>query len=210
MVSSRTFDLDYALESPGQWGVSRVELWGTRDGGETWRNYALDDDNRSPLRVCVEGEGLYGFRLVAQSTGGLAATGPQPGDLPELWVAVDLKGPRAELLSVQQGVGNMSDHLVIHWRVEDSNLESQPIALFYSSRAGGPWSAVATGLENTGEYAWRLDRYLPSRFYLRLEARDLAGNVASCQTPQTIVLNRAQPTVRLRGVHTPGISSDVE
>jgi hypothetical protein len=210
MVSSRTFDLDYALESPGQWGVSRVELWGTRDGGGTWRNYALDDDNRSPLRVRVEGEGLYGFRLVAQSTGGLAATSPQPGDLPELWVAVDLKGPRAELLSVQQGVGNVSDHLVIHWRVEDSNLESQPIALFYSSRAGGPWSAVATGLENTGEYAWRLDRYLPSRFYLRLEARDLAGNVASCQTPQAIVLNRTQPTVRLRGVHTPGISSDAE
>ncbi len=210
MVSSRTFDLDYALESAGQWGVSRVELWGTRDGGKTWRNYALDDDNRSPLRVRVEGEGLYGFRLVARSTGVLAAAGPQPGDPPELWVAVDMEVPRTELLSVQQGVGNVSDHLVIRWRVEDSNLESQPIALFYSSRAGGPWSAVATGLENTGEYAWRLDRHLPGRFYLRLEARDLAGNVASYQTPQPIVLNRAQPTVRLRGVHMPGASSGVE
>ena len=105
--------------------------------------------------------------------------------------------------------GKVADHLGVRWRVEDSNLESQPIALFYSSRAGGPWSAVATGLENTGEYAWRLDRHLPGRFYLRLEARDLAGNVASYQTPQPIVLNRAQPTVRLRGVHTPD-SSGIE
>lgn len=204
MVGQRTFDLDYALDEVGRWGVSRVELWGTRDGGRAWRNYAFDDDNRSPIRVTVEGEGLYGFRIVAQSPGGPPPTIPNAGDVPELWVGVDLQQPRAELLSVDQGVGNLSDHLVIRWRAEDTNLDRHPIALFYSSRAGGPWTAVATGLENTGEYAWRLERHLPSQFYLRLEARDTAGNLGAYQTAQPVVLNQAQPAAHLRGVHPPG------
>ena len=58
----------------------------------------------------------------------------------------------------------------------------------------------STGLENTGEYTWRLERHVPDRFYLRLEARDIAGNLAAYQTPAPIMLNRPQPTGRLRGV----------
>ncbi len=65
----------------------------------------------------------------------------------------------------------------------DNNLEPRPISLFYSSRSTGPWSAIATNLENTGEYAWRVERYVPTRFYLRIEARDTAGNLAAFQTP---------------------------
>ncbi len=69
-VSSRTFDLDYHFDDLGRWGISRVELWGTRDGGKSWRRYAEDADLRSPLRVTVDGEGVYGFRIVAQAAGG--------------------------------------------------------------------------------------------------------------------------------------------
>jgi hypothetical protein len=45
-----------------------------------------------------------------------------------------------------------------------------------------------------------LGRHVPDRFYLRLEARDVAGNLATCQSPAPILLNRPQPTGRLRGV----------
>jgi hypothetical protein len=210
MVGVRTFDLDYSLEQSGSWGISRVELWGTRDGGRTWRQYAYDDDNRSPIRVTVEGEGIYGFRIVAQSPGGPGPSHPQTGDQPELWVGVDLEAPQAELLAVEQGVGNLSDHLILRWRAADKNLDRRPIALFYSSRAGGPWTAIATGLENAGEYSWRLERHLPSQFHLRLEARDTAGNLTAYQTSQPIVLNRAQPSAHLRGVHPPGSARATE
>jgi hypothetical protein len=204
MVSLRTFDLDYDLDEVGQWGVSRVELWGTRDGGRTWRQFAFDDDNRSPIRVTVEGEGIYGFRIIAQSPGGPATSQPQPGDVPELWVGVDLEKPFAELLSVEQGGGNQSDHLILRWRAEDMNFDRRPISLYYSSRAGGPWTAIATGLENTGQYSWRLERHLPAQFYIRLEARDLAGNLAAFQTSQPVALNQAQPAARLQGVRPAG------
>jgi hypothetical protein len=202
MVNTTTFGLEYEVESVDRWGVSRVELWGTRDGGQTWRRYSLDDDNRSPVETTVEGDGLYGFRVVVESAGGFASRPPQPGDRPELWVGVDQQRPVVELTSIEQGQGNLADHLILRWRAEDSNLESRPIAIFYSSRPTGPWSAVATGLENTGEYAWRLSRYLPPQFFLRMEARDSAGNLAAYQTTEPIVLNQPQPSGRLRGVQT--------
>jgi hypothetical protein len=147
--------------------------------------------------VTVDEEGLYGFRLLVESADAPAAQ-PVAGDAPELWVDVDLQRPTAVLTAVEPGVGNMSDHLILRWRTADSNLEPRPISLFYSSRSAGPWSAVATSLENTGEYAWRVERHVPARFYLRLEARDTAGNLAAFQTRDAIEFAPPVANGRLR------------
>ena len=125
---------------------------------------------------------------------------PKSGEEPELVVSVDLQPPVAELLAAEPGEGNLTDHMRIRWKAEDENLEPRPIGLFYSSFPNGPWSTVATGLENTGSYVWRIERHVPNRFYLKLEARDTAGNVAAFQTPEPLELNRPQPTGTLRNV----------
>jgi len=191
-VGSRTFALEYELAGLGQNGVSRVALWGSRDGGQSWHHYADDEDHRSPLSVTVDDAGLYGFRIVVEAAGGPAASVPRTGDQPELWVAVDLARPLAELISIQPGSGNLADHLILRWRAEDDNLEPRPIALFYSSRPSGPWSTIATGLENTGEYSWRIERCVPPQIYLRLEVRDLAGNLAAFQTAGSVEIQSPQ------------------
>jgi hypothetical protein len=152
------------------------------------------------VQVTVDGEGVYGFRIVAHSAAGAATFPPQSGDQPELWVAVDLNRPSVELISIEPGSGNEADYLILRWRADDDNLEPRPISLFYSSRPAGPWSAVATNLENSGEYAWRLERHVPARFYLRLEARDTAGNLAAYQTAEPVLLERPQPTGHIQGI----------
>jgi hypothetical protein len=191
--------LEYDLDAVGHWGVSRVELWGTHDGGQTWRSFAQDDDNRSPLVVTVDDEGLYGFRIVADSAGSAESSRPLPGDAPELWVAVDLRRPVIELTKIERGHGNQADHLILRWRAQDNNLEPRPIALFYSSRPAGPWSAVATNLEDTGEYAWRVERHVPARIFLRIEARDTAGNLAAFQTREPVEIPQDALAGQLRG-----------
>lgn len=204
LVGSRTFALEYDLEGTDHRGVARLELWGTRDGGQSWHCYARDDDNRSPVVVTVEEEGLYGFRLVVQGAGDTPAVPPSAGEEPELWVAVDLQRPTVELTAIERGEGNLADHLILRWRAADDNLESRPISLFYSSRPGGPWSAVATNLEDSGAYAWRLERHVPERCYLRIEARDTAGNLAAFQTREPIELTTTTASGRLRGATTVG------
>jgi hypothetical protein len=198
LVGSRTFALEYELDHAGGRGVASVELWGTRDGGQTWRAYNRDDDNRSPLIVTVDDEGQFGFRLVVDGSGEAPSPRPAPGDSPELWVAVDLNHPTAELTAIEPGNGNLADHLIFRWRADDDNLEQRPISFFYSSHPVGPWSAIATNLENTGQYAWRVERHVPTRFYVRLEARDSAGNLAVFQTRDPIEFTPPATGGRLR------------
>ena len=199
-VNSKTFDVEYDLSSVGPWGVSRVELWGTYDAGASWQRFGTDVDNRSPLRVNVPDSGSYGFRIVVHAAGGAATPPPQAGDNPELVVDVDLQAPTAELSSVAAQNGALAGHLQLRWRATDTNLERQPISLFYGSYPGGPWSPIATELPNTGSYTWRMERHVPGRFFVKLEVRDTAGNVAQAQTDEPFEISRPQPTGTLRGV----------
>lgn len=197
LVGSRTFALEYDLDG-AEAGIARVELWGTRDGGRSWSRFAIDSDNLSPLVATVDAEGLYGFKILVQNAGARAPNSPSAGDAPELWVAVDLQRPIIELTAIERGTGNLADHLVLNWRAEDNNLEARPIAIYFSSRPGGPWSAIATNLENSGQYAWRVERYVPSKIYLRIEARDTADNMAAFQTREPIECGQTSATARFR------------
>lgn len=203
-VNATRFALDYNLESVGQWGVSRVEVWGSLDHGETWRQFAVDSDNRSPVDLQVDGPGLYGFRILVQGVGGLPVVRPRPGDLPEVQVSVDLEQPVTRITAAAQGEGYFADHLIINWQVDDAQLESRSIKLLYSNRPNGPWQPVAANLENTGKYAWRLQRHLPGALYVRLEARDRAGNVGADQTQQPILISLPEPTGRIQSVRPLG------
>jgi hypothetical protein len=191
-VNSRSFALEYKLEDVGQQGVTKVELWGTRDNGQTWRSFAVDDDNRSPLQVTVDDEGIYGFRIVVEAAGGPGGFTPRPGDRPELWIGVDLHRPQIELTGTEIGRGDLAGRLILRWEASDDNLEPRPIGLFYSSRPTGPWSTIATSLANTGQYAWQVERHVPPRIYLRVEARDLAGNLAAFQTNEPVTIDLPQ------------------
>jgi hypothetical protein len=199
-VNTLTFDMDYDLQTVGPWGVAKVELWGTSDEGQNWTNFGADEDNRAPMRVTVPAAGVYGFRLVVHAASVSAAPAPAAGELPELLIGVDLEEPQAELQAAEIGQANLGDHLLIRWSASDPNAEARPIGLYFSSEADGPWTTIATDLENNGQYAWRLLRQIPEKLYLRLEVRDKAGNVAVRQTAAPVPLNLPQPTGRLRSV----------
>jgi hypothetical protein len=199
-VNSLTFDLDYDIQTVGPWGVAKVELWGTKDGGRNWQSLGLDQDNRSPMRVTVPAQGIYGFRIVVDGGNGVAAPTPQAGEQPELIVGVDMSAPQAELRAPELGQGPLAGHVLIRWSATDSNLSPRPIGLYFGAAADGPWTTIATDLDNAGEYAWRLGRDAPPRVFLRLEARDEAGNVTIQQSPAAVDLNLPRPTGRLRNV----------
>jgi hypothetical protein len=201
MVNSRTFDMDYEVDAIGPSGIAKVELWGTQDGGQTWRNYGIDPDNRSPIRGKVEGEGLYGFRVVVQSSSGLAGAPPVSGDRPDIWVQVDLTKPTVELIDAKSGQVQDAGTLLIRWHAEDAALADRPITLLFSDRPTGPWSTIAAGLDNTGQYGWRPDARVPDRICLRIEARDQAGNVGTFDAPQPISIDRIRPGGRIQSAH---------
>jgi hypothetical protein len=210
MVNARAFELEYGIEAVGSAGVSKVELWGTRDQGRTWTLYATDRDNRSPVQVEVTDEGLYGFRIVVEAGNGLGGQPPQSGDAPEIWIGVDLTRPQVQLISALSGTGNQADHLIIKWSATDESLDPRPIALSYVVEPGEPWQTIASGLENTGGYAWRLPADVPEEIYLRVEARDKAGNTAEYVATRPTRIYRPRPQGHIRGVRPINQSTQTE
>ncbi|MEX0676745.1 MAG: hypothetical protein WD063_06690 [Pirellulales bacterium] len=198
MVGSRNFELEYEIESVGPSGVGRVELWGTRDGGRTWSDYAVDADNRSPMAVTVNGEGIYGFRILVQSGSGFGGRPPAEGDVPDIWIGVDTTRPTCRIAGTE--VSPDATELLVRWEAFDDVLDPRPVTLLFAASPNGPWTPIASGLENTGSYRWRLESRVPERIVLRLEVRDEAGNVGVHDTADPVALDRHRPAGRIRGV----------
>ena len=115
MVDSRRFALEYEVESVGPSGISKIEIWGTRDAGRTWASYGIEPGRQGPVRMNVEGEGLYGFRITVQDGNGFGGRPPRSGDLPELWVGVDLTKPTVQLVSAQLAAGARAARTAANW-----------------------------------------------------------------------------------------------
>jgi hypothetical protein len=104
---------------------------------------------------------------------------------------------------VQQGLGKNVNKLLITWKCADDNLADRPVSLFYSSSGQAPWLPVTGPLENTGSFVWNISQGVPVKFYLRIEARDLAGHVATVDSPQPIVIDLSRPTAKIIDVESP-------
>lgn len=199
MTRSKRFNLDYSIDDVGPLGVEKVELWVTRNGGRDWDLWGLDEDRESPFSVSVDEQGIYGFRIVIVGRNGLASETPRGGDAADLWVGVDTKKPEADIKSAAYGSEAFAGHLDVQWTVTDDHLGTKPITLMISEKRNGPWTPIASGLSNTGQHHWRVDSRVPDSFYLRLEARDEAGNVATRDLDKPIKSAGMTPKGHVRG-----------
>jgi hypothetical protein len=199
-VNAESFQIGYAVDDPGPGVVSNVELFITEDDGRKWWKYGDDADRHSPFDVKVPRDGRYGFALRVHTSAGAAAP-PQPGEQPEMIVVVDLTPPSVELLPVGPEAGGGPNQLVLKWTASDAHPAEQPIALFYAADPRGPWEPIGDWQENRGRYVWTLGPDVPGRVYLRVTARDAAGNVTHSQTPGLVAAGNSRPTARIVDVH---------
>ncbi len=199
-ISNTRFQLQYGVQSIDPSGVSRVVLWMTRDGGRSWSSWATDEDLVSPMPVQVQEQGTYGFQIVVHSKDGLTGRAPAPGDRPDIVVDVDTTRPSVQFVSAPYGRGPSAGKMVINWQVEDEHLTIRPIRLLYSTTPAGPWTVIEEGLPNRGTYVWAVDKRAPSQVYLRIEARDRAGNLGAHQLPTPIDLSGLVPRGKILGL----------
>jgi hypothetical protein len=206
-VRSRSFKIGYQLDDVGPSGVATVDLYITEDGGRKWYHYGSDADRTSPFDVVVPGDGEYGFTIRAQSGVGVAVDPPQPGDLPDIRIVVDQSPPVAQLLPLRQGQGSAHNQVLIEWTVADNWLHDQPVALSYSEGPNGPWRPIIDWSESTGRYVWTITEPVRRQIYVRLEARDAAGNIVEARSDHPVMVDLARPTARIVDVEADGRGS---
>jgi hypothetical protein len=196
LINRKRLTLNYEVKDVGPSGISGVELWYTYDAKE-WRRHESAPETKPPYLIEVQEEGLYGFTLLAKNGIGLSKEPPHPGDLPQVWVEVDLTKPTVAITDVKPEVRDKEPMLNIQWKASDKNLASHPITISYAEKADGPWQPIGSNLDNSGRYQWPLRSGSPATMYVRVEAKDLAGNVGIAQTPTPVQVDMARPTVQI-------------
>ncbi len=197
VVSTRQFQLGYKVDDVGPSGVGSVEMFITQDNGRKWFRYGEDADRTSPFDVKVNQDGEYGFSIRVRSGAGLSNDPPSPGELPSISVVVDQTPPTLELISAQQGQGAELNQILIRWRTQDVHPADKPIALYYSANPNGPWEPISTWRQDTGSFAWGVGPGVPAQIFIRVMARDAAGNVAKVDTTQPLLVDLTRPTARI-------------
>lgn len=199
-VGTTRFRLNYQVDSLALADFQEIVIWVTRDQGSTWDRLGVTTNPTGPYAVSVDGSGLYGFRLVVSGRNGLKGRIPQPGDSADTWVLVDVDAPQVRLSGAPFGAGENAGKLLIQWQATDLRLELRPIDLEYSTSPEGPWTSIEKNLRNSGSYAWAVDPNFQQRIFLRVSARDTAGNRGSDQTTQAIDLANLFPRGRIQSV----------
>lgn len=229
-INSLRFDINYQVEERGPSGISRVDLWVTRDEGRSWVWWSQHPGQESPVKLNLatqantQPEGNYGFRLVPVSGAGLSAGTPVAGDAPDIRVVVDLKAPAVKIFPPAADPAAPGS-LLLQWEAMDANFGEDPITVEWSESPAGPWhpvsgaakqplvsvggvgnistTATAPRLPNTGRYSWRVAPGMPPRVYLKLTARDAAGNITEQVTKDPILIDLSKPRARIIGIETP-------
>ena len=203
VVNTRKFQVGYKVDDVGPSGIGGVELFITQDNGRKWWKYGEDPDQRSPFDVEVPQDGEYGFSIRVRSGAGLVNEPPVLGETPSIVVAVDQTPPLVEMLPVQQGQGANANHLQIRWRIQDDHPAEKSVSLYYAASRSGPWEPISAWKEDNGSFNWSVGPGVPSHLFLRVMARDSAGNVSKAETSTPIVVDLSRPSARIVDVETP-------
>ncbi len=197
MFNTRRIELDYDVESMSPGSIPTIEIWGTKDGGRAWTKYGTLQNEHGPAFVTVDADGLYGFRIVVASGASGAEEAPRSGDAPDIWINVDTEKPAGGIISAQADSATPGA-VAIRWEATDAYLAARPISLYWSTTTTGPWAPIGLDLANTGTHAWQPNANTPGPVYLRLEVRDLAGNLLVMDTPSPVPLSSGRPKARIR------------
>ncbi len=81
----------------------------------------------------------------------------------------------------------------------DKDLSPAAITISYSPTKMGPWKPIEAKLANKDKYIWHVPRDLPAEVYIRVDAEDLAGNVAAIVTADPVVDTKV-PIIRIKSL----------
>lgn len=196
VLGSYKFQIGYRLHDADASNISSVELYITDDGGKTWYHYPSATDKKSPAQVEVSKDGVYGFTLGVRDAAHPSGDAPQNGDAPAMEVVVDTVPPTIEFTQAKRLEGAGSGRIRLAWRYADDYPAEKPVTLFYSPTGQAPWQPICDPLENTGSFDWTIGADLPERVYVRIEARDQAGNVEVVQSPRPLYVHLPASTAR--------------
>jgi hypothetical protein len=206
-VKDRTVAIDFDVDRKGPSGVRKIEVYATQDDGQTWVKYSETTNTMPPLQLDLPGkDGLYGFCMVLYSGVGQSEGPPRSGDPPHFKLLVDRTAPQVMLFEPLLD-SSQPNALVIRYKAADANLVPNSVALYWKGRPDQPWQPMTASAPHSSdkfpgvqECVWSLPPDVPNSVYLRVTARDQAGNVGEFVTRDPVTVDLNKPIARVKAV----------
>lgn len=174
-LASPVVQVHYRLK-PGGPSLTGVDLYYTRDRGNSWVKAELKGPYESPLQFNAAHDGLYGLYLVFKSPAG-ATPIPSNGSSAQQWVLVDTTPPLISLRKILPDRRfNLNREIELSWKIEDADPADRPVSIYYRSENSKTYQSIAADLPSTGSTRWTVPDDVSGRIDLKIAARDLAGN----------------------------------
>ncbi|MCG3136525.1 MAG: hypothetical protein HJJLKODD_00359 [Phycisphaerae bacterium] len=179
MISSRSMEIAYQVPSQA-YPLQRVELWITRDSGQSWRSVGLDEDLHPPFAYTADGDGHIGLFFVITNMAGASSAAPEPGTQPHHSIRVDSTDPLIQLQQVKIMPVQPQSHLLsLAWTAYDANLGQRPMAIFFQRQEETGWHLLADNVENNGRFDWPIPDQLRGHVQVKIQVTDQAGHQQS-------------------------------
>ena len=109
--------------------------------------------------------------------------------------------PLGDFVGLLFGLGHVDlllGKMSIYWTANDPHLVNRPITILYAKTREGPWTELpeAKQIENNPPFTTNQCHALPYELFLKVEARDEAGNVGSAVSPESVKIDLVLPTVK--------------
>jgi hypothetical protein len=222
-VNTMKFDVEYTIERMGRSGVKAAHLWVQKERGD-WQAAGTEKVNLTPnggsqklsLPYTADAEGLYGFYVIPESHANIKAPPPRKDDPAQVLVVVDIAKPAVTITDVGVRPGGGRGPIVdISWTAGDQNLVPNGIKLEYS-KDGVEWREIKYKLSNApnttaGRYEWEVPDTELWKFYVRIQASDLATNTGVHVWDKLVIVDLETPAAKIgtvRGTGTPQTNPD--
>jgi hypothetical protein len=204
-VRDRSVAINFDVDRKGPSGVKKIEVYVTQDDGHTWFKYTETLNANPPLQLDLPAkDGLYGFCMVLFSGVGQSEGPPKQDTPPQFRLLVDRTAPTVVMYNPILD-SNQPNCLLLRYKAEDTNLARDSVGLFWRSGPDQPWQPIAASARRTldkdvEEVSWAITPEVPNSVYLRLSAKDQAGNVGEFVTRDPITVDLNKPIARFKGI----------
>lgn len=173
---------------------SPVTIEYSSNDGSTWTSVATGLSNSGSYTWSVPSVNgnTYQIRISASDLSGNIGQAASTSSF-----TIDSAAPTVNLTSHTGGQtipGNGASS-TITWTASDDHLGSNPVKIEYSSNGGSTWSTVATGLANSGSYAWTVPTPDTSTGRIKITVTDQVGNAGSSSSSSNFTIASTAPVI---------------
>jgi len=163
------------------------------NGGSTWSSVATGLANSGTYTWTVPSvDGInYRIRVTAVDAVGWTSSSQSASSF-----LIDSTAPAITLLSLTGGQTIPgAQNYTIAWTATDARLTTSPISIDYSNDAGSTWTAIASGLANSGSYTWSVAVADGVQYRVRVRALDQVGNIGTSASASNFAISSSAPNL---------------